>query len=277
MHKYSLLEHFLFPPTYVNKQKLTSSLKGKTILITGASSGIGEQLAYALSEIQCHLILVARTKEKLLEVKNEVEKKEAKVTVYPADLRNKDEVEKLISSIEKLPQGLDLMVNNAGKSIRRSIFDSLDRYHDFTRTMSINYFAPVQLLLSLIPLLKKNNGQIINISTVNALLLPFPKWAAYQASKSAFDVWLRSVSPELNSVGISTTSIYLSLVKTPMIAPTIAYKSMPAMCPRHVARIISKVMYTKKRRHKPWWLFMGQIASYLLSPIWDLVASKNLS
>lgn len=265
MHKYSLLEHFLFPPSYLNKKRITRDLKGKTILITGASSGIGQQLAYALSDIQCHLILVARTKEKLLKVKDEVEAKEAMVTVYPADLRNKDEVEDLISMIKKMPQGLDIVVNNAGKSIRRSIFDSLDRYHDFTRTMSVNYFAPVQLLLSLIPLLERNSGQIINISTVNVLLLPFPKWAAYQASKSAFDVWLRSVSPELNSVGISSTTIYLPLVKTPMIAPTKIYNSMPAMCPRHVAKIICRTMYTRRRIHKPWWLFFGQLASFFLS------------
>lgn len=276
MHKYSLLEHFLFPPSYLNKKRITRDLKGKTILITGASSGIGQQLAFALSNIQCHLILVARTKEQLLKVKDEIEKKEAKVTIYRADLRNKDEVEELITLIKEMPQGLDIVVNNAGKSIRRSIFDSLDRYHDFTRTMSINYFAPVQLLLSMIPQLERNNGQIINISTVNALLLPFPKWAAYQASKSAFDVWFRSVAPELNSVGISTSTIYLPLVKTPMIAPTKIYNSMPAMCPRHVAKIICRTMYTRRRRHKPWWLLIGQIASFFLSPIWGLVAPSKL-
>lgn len=107
----------------------------------------------------------------------------------------------------QLPNGLDVIVSNAGKSIRRSIHDSLDRYHDFTRTMAINYFAPVRLLLSIIPLLEKNKGQIINVSTINALLLPIPYWAAYQASKGAFDTWFRSVAPELNAIGIATTTI----------------------------------------------------------------------
>ena len=261
MHKYSLLENLLFPPACLNEKKLGYKLEGKTILITGASSGIGEQLAYLLADMNIHMILVARTEEKLLTMRREIENKAAKVSVCPADLRNMEEVEGLLAFIHQLPDGLDFIVSNAGKSIKRSISDSLDRYHDFTRTMAINYFAPVQLLLSTIPLLKKSKGQIINISTVNALLIPIPHWAAYQASKTAFDTWLRSASPELNAMGISTTSIYLPLVKTPMILPTAAYQKMPAMCPKHVAKIICKSMYTKRKKYMPWWLIFGQLAS----------------
>jgi len=270
MHKYSFLENLLFPPTYLNKKKLGCKLNGKNVLITGASSGIGEELAYLLADINVHLILVARREEKLLTMKGEIEKKAAKVSIFSADLRNKEEMEGLLTFIHQLPDGLDLVVSNAGKSIRRSINDSLDRYHDFTRTMAINYFAPVQLLLSTIPLLKKNQGQIINISTVNVLLIPIPYWAAYQASKSAFDTWFRSAAPELNAMGISTTSIYLPLVKTPMILPTAAYEKTPAMCPNHVAKIICKSMYTKRKKYKPWWLIFGQLASTIFRGIWEL-------
>lgn len=276
MHKYSFLENLLFPPAYLNKKKLRCKLEGKTILITGASSGIGEQLAYILADINIHLILVARTEGKLLTMKSEIEKKAAKVSIFRADLRNKEEMEGLLTFIHRMPDGLDFIVSNAGKSIRRPINDSLDRYHDFTRTMAINYFAPVQLLLSTIPILKKNQGQVINISTVNALLIPIPYWAAYQASKSAFDTWFRSAAPELNAMGISTTSIYLPLVKTPMILPTAAYEKMPAMCPSHVAKIICKSMYTKKRNHKPWWLVFGQLASIIFRGIWELKAPGSL-
>ena len=270
MHKYSLLENLLFPPTYLNEKKLKQKLEGKTILITGASFGIGEELAYLLADIKVHMILVARTEEKLFTIKSEIEKKAAKVSIFRADLRNKQEVEGLLAFIHQLPNGLDLIVSNAGLSIRRSINDSLDRYHDFTRTMAINYFAPVQLLLSLIPFLKRNQGQVINISTINVLLIPLPYWAAYQASKSAFDVWFRSVSPELNAMGISTTSIYLPLVKTRMILPTPAYRKLPAMCPNHVAKIICKSIYTKRQKYMPWWLIFGQFASIIYRGIWEL-------
>ncbi|WP_442600176.1 SDR family NAD(P)-dependent oxidoreductase [Neobacillus sp. D3-1R] len=263
MPKYNLIERFLFFPTYINREKLKNKLQGKTILITGASSGIGEQVADFLGDFPVQLILVARREEKLLTLKTQIEKRTAKVSVFSADLRNQEEVQNLLAFIHQLPAGLDIVVSNAGKSIRRSIFHSLDRYHDFTRTMAINYFAPVQLLLSLIPLLQKNQGQIINISTINALLWPFPYWAAYQASKTAFDTWFRSVGPELHALGISTSTIYLPLVKTPMIQPTRAYQTMPAMSSQHVAKIVCKSMYTKKKTYKPWWIIFGQFASLI--------------
>ncbi|MDG5788901.1 SDR family NAD(P)-dependent oxidoreductase [Evansella sp. AB-P1] len=261
MQSYRFVESCLFLPSYLNRKKLVNYVAGKSILITGASSGIGEQLTYQLADIHCHLILVARRGEKLSKIKNDLAMKAAKVSIYQGDLRNEEEREALLSFLHELPNGLDIVVSNAGLSIRRSIFESLDRYHDFTRTVGINYFAPVHLLLSIIPLLQKNQGHIINISTVNVLLAPVPYFAAYQASKSAFDVWLRSVSPELKAKGIATTTLYLPLVKTPMIQPTKEYRYMPAMSANHVAKIICKTMYTKKKKYQPWWLIFGQIPS----------------
>ena len=269
MYNYSLLESLLFLSTPFNDRKLASALQGKTILITGASSGIGEQLAYLLGQMPVHLILVARREEKLSQIKQAIETKTAKVHIFRADLRNEDELEDFLTFLHQQPGGVHIVVNNAGISIRRSIMDSLDRYHDFTRTMAINYFAPVRLLLSVIPQLQQNQGQIINISTINTSLIPLPYWAAYQASKSAFDTWFRSAAPELNANGISTTSIYLPLVKTPMILPTAAYQNMPAMRAEHVARIIAKSMYTKRRVFKPWWLVFGQLSSIFGRGLWE--------
>ncbi|MDQ0156324.1 NAD(P)-dependent dehydrogenase (short-subunit alcohol dehydrogenase family) [Robertmurraya andreesenii] len=185
-------------------------------------------------------------------------------------------MEALLTFIHQLPKGLDVVVSNAGKSIRRPIKDSLDRYHDFSRTMAINYFAPVQLLLSVIPLLQKNQGQIINVSTINAMLHPFPYWAAYQSSKSAFDIWFRSAAPELNALGIATTSIYLPLVKTPMVLPTEAYRKMPAMSPSHVAKIICKSMYTKRKKYRPWWLPLGQFGSLVFGGLLEQFILSNV-
>ena len=161
--------------------------------------------------------------------------------MLPCDLTNPADVESLLESVHQLG-GVDVLVSNAGKSIRRSIFDSLDRLHDFTRTMNLNYFGPVQLMLSLIPDLVKRRGHVINISAVNVRLIPPPKWAAYQASKTAFDQWFRCVGPELNARGVCTTSIYLPLVRTRMIEPTEAYRNAPAMEPGEVAALICRAI-----------------------------------
>ena len=262
MYDYTLLERFLFQFPSFDHQKMKSELDRKTILITGASSGIGQAFAFLLADTTAHLILVARRESDMNVMKSEIEKGSATVTVFPADLRIEEERNGLLAYLHQLPDGLDVLVSNAGISINRPITVSLDRYHDFTRTMAINYFAPVQLILSLIPVLEQKNGQIVNVSTINVLLHPFPHWAAYQASKAAFDTWFRSAGPELTIKNISTTTLYLPLVKTPMIKPTLAYQHSPAMSPVHVAELIGHALYTKGTVvYKPWWLFLGQVAS----------------
>lgn len=260
----------------MNRERLKAAVAGKTILITGASSGIGEQTAYALAEFPVRLILVARREERLLAVKRQIERQAARAEVFCADLRDEEEMDAFLAYLRGLPDGVDIVVSNAGHSIRRSIADSLDRYHDVTRTAAINYLAPVRLLLSLIPMLKQRQGQIIHISTINTRLIPFPYWAAYLASKAAFDTWFRSAAPELNAMGIATTSIYLPLVRTPMIEPAKEYRRMPAMSPERVAGIICRTMYTRKRKFQPWWLPFGEWASLLLRGVWEGTASKWL-
>ena len=257
-------EPVLFPAVRISLRKLTDSVQGKTILITGASFGIGERVTYRLAVPGVHLILVARTADKLLQLKNELESDTIKITVLPADLSKKQAVNNLIETLKSNNIEIDIFINNAGKSIKRSVYDSLERFHDSERLMALNYFAPVALILYLIPQLTKNKGQVINVSAVNVLLIPAPEWSAYQASKSAFDNWLRSVMPELNANGVVVSTVYLTLVRTGMIKPTKAYNNMPAMTATHAADIICKILYQQKRKFVPWWLMYGQLASVLL-------------
>ena len=190
-----------FPFLGFSRSQLRKRLAGKTVLITGASYGIGECLAEVLAEANAHLLLAARTAERLEEVKRRVEGKGGRAEVLPCDLRDDAAVQGLAEKIQQLSGGVDVVVSNAGKSIRRGVFDSLHRFHDVARTIGVNYLGPVRLLLALLPGLVARRGHIINVSAVNVLLAPAPKWAAYQASKAAFDQWFRSVGPELNCAG----------------------------------------------------------------------------
>jgi short-subunit dehydrogenase len=269
MKRQSAMERLLYPPVRLDRVRLAGALNGKTILITGASSGIGKSLALMLADLPVSLVLVARRADKLREVQAEVARRGVEASIYPADLRNTVELEGLIAYLHSLPGGLDVLVSNAGLSIRRSVFQSLDRFHDVTRTTAINYLAPVQLILAMIPLLAKSQGQILNVSTVNALLTPVPYWAAYQGSKSALDHWLRAAAPELRAHGIAVASVYLPLVRTPMIEPTPGYRDLPAMSAEQAAQVIARLFYTRRRVYKPWWLIFGQWASLLFGGIWE--------
>lgn len=252
-----------FPRLSYNATQLQETLAGKTILLTGASFGIGRACAERLAPTGAKLILVARTAEALADVQQAVEARGGRADIFPCDLTKPDAVAALLQTILERYGGVDLFVNNAGKSIRRSIFASLDRLHDFQRTMNLNYFGPVQLLLGLIPALVARHGQVINVSAINVRLLPPPQWAAYQASKAAFDQWLRAVTPEVRARGVATSTLYLPLVHTRMIEPTAAYRSMPAMTADDVACLICRAMLERRSSYAPWWLPLGEVASVL--------------
>lgn len=261
-----LLNFLLFYVHKPNIRRLTQRLKHKTIIITGASYGIGESLCYLLADIDCNLILVARTVDKLRELKQQLTMSKAKVDIYAADLRDQEQIDGFIKYIQNLP--VDIFINNAGKSICRPVMQSLDRQHDFERTIKLNYLTPVQLCLALIPKLQQSKGHIINVSAVNVLFAPAVNWSAYQASKTAFDQWLRSAMPELHNRQIKVSTAYLPLVKTRMIEPTRAYQNLPALQPKQAATIISYLLQTQKRQYKPWWAMIVQLAGVLFNGIW---------
>lgn len=259
----TLLERVLFPAIHLDDTALSRAVRGKSILVTGATFGIGEALALRLGAVGARLFLVARTEEKLRETARKIQESGGSADWFACDLYRPEFVDSLLSHLSDRGEDFDVFVNNAGKSIRRSIWESLEREHDFSRTMEINYHAPVRLCLRLIPGLAGRGGQILNISAANVLLPPAPLWAAYQASKTAFDQWLRCASPELRAKGMTTTSVYLPLVRTRMIEPTREYAKLPAMDPNQVAAAICRCIVRRSRTFKPWWLPWVEPLAYL--------------
>ncbi|MGH1334658.1 MAG: SDR family NAD(P)-dependent oxidoreductase [Aureispira sp.] len=264
-----LLEWFLFPPKRLSSAALHKKVAHKTILLTGASYGIGAQTAVLLAAPQVHLILVARSEAPLQALQKKLLAKGAQVDYYSTDLTIPEQVDQLLQQLQQLDQGLDIIISNAGHSILRSIHQAKERYHDFERTMAVNYLGPVRLLLPLLEGLENNGGHLINISAVNVLLLPAPYWSAYQASKTAFDQWLRCVAPELRACGVQCSSIYFPLVRTRMIAPTKAYQKVPALPPEQAAQIIGQVVLSRKAQFKPWWANFAQLGTAFFRVPWE--------
>lgn len=271
--KRTFAEYVLFPSFPYSLKKLEAAVRGKTIVITGASFGIGERLARELSLCKVHLVLIARSLDKLQELKTGVESSGSRATIINADLYREEEAERVLAQLKALPGGIDIFVNNAGKSIMRPLMESFERYHDVTRTNSLNYLAPVKLILGLMPVLMKKQAQIINVSAVNVLLPPAPHWAAYQASKTAFDQWFRCNRAEWKLAGIGSSRAYFPLVRTRMIAPNPMYRNAPAMPVEQAARILAKMCYTRTALYKPWWLVFVQGASFFSRPLFDYAAT----
>lgn len=272
----NLAERFLFPPAAVNPARLFYALTGKTVVITGASYGIGREVALLFSAFKTHLVLIARTEEKLQDLAHQAQQNGARCTIITADLYQEAGADRVIDALLNLPGGIDIFISNAGKSIMRGLEQSLGRYHDFTRTNALNYLAPVKILLAVTPALQKSNGQIINVSALNVLLLPAPKWAAYQASKTAFDQWMRCNLPEWKIMGITAKTIYLPLVRTKMIAPNAHYKNYPAMQPRQAAIRIAKLVCSGHYYSKPWWAVFAQAGSFFGRRTWQWLAYTHL-
>lgn len=248
-----------------SKKKISKVVKGKNIIITGASSGIGERTAFLLSECGAHVILLARTEEKLKVVKENIEVLGGKASYYPCDLTDMDDIEKTSKLIQEDFDSIDVLVNNAGRSIRRSVHESVNRFHDFERTMDINYFGAVKIILAFLPsMIEQKTGQIVNISSIG-VLANSPRFGAYVASKSALDAFSRCLAAEVKGDNITITNIFMPLVRTPMIAPTKLYRYMPALMPNEAAMMVAKAIVKKPNSIASG---MGKFASatYSLAP-----------
>ncbi|WP_425230739.1 SDR family NAD(P)-dependent oxidoreductase [Sphingomonas sp.] len=263
-----LLDRILFPRPRLSDARLRRAVGGRTVLLTGASFGIGEALALLLGRAGAALILVARTADKLDAVCDAVVAAGGQAMAVACDLTDPAAVEALIAALPPV----DILVSNAGKSIRRGFWASTGRPQDVGRTIALNYTAPARLVSALGPGLRDRGGQVVSVAAANLLLPPPPGWAAYQASKAAFDQWLRAVRPELVAAGVAAGTAYLPLVRTRMIAPTAAYDRVPAMTPDHAARVIARLLVTRRAYWRPWWLFGAAAASAAIRPLWERVS-----
>ncbi|BDE11705.1 MULTISPECIES: SDR family NAD(P)-dependent oxidoreductase [Mycobacterium] len=254
------------PARISDPDRLRAVVSGKTALVTGASYGIGEATARKLAAAGATVLVVARSAERLDDVAASITAGGGQAVVYPTDLSDEDAVAQLAKQINENHGPLDVVVSNAGKSLRRSLHEQYDRPHDFQRTIGVNYLGPVWLLLGILPLMREaGRGQIVNVSSVGVRVAPGPQWGAYQASKGAFDRWLRSVAPELQLDGIDVSTIYFALVRTRMIEPTPLLSRFPGLTPDQAADAVAQAIIERPRTNEPPWVWPAELASVLLA------------
>ncbi|HSW13406.1 MAG TPA: SDR family NAD(P)-dependent oxidoreductase [Solimonas sp.] len=224
------------------------SIHGKTIVLTGASSGIGESAAKQLAYRGAFVCLVARRSDELARVQREIEAEGGRCSIHVADLSKPESVEDCAEQLLAQHARIDVLVNNAGRSIRRPIRESLDRMHDFERTMQLNYLGAVRLTLKLLPrFIEQGRGHVVNSSSMS-VQLPIPLFSAYLASKCAMDSFGRSLAAEMGHKGIDVTTIYFPMVRTPMSSRTRIYEAMPMMSVDEAGGLIVKAVDKRPSR-----------------------------
>lgn len=240
-------ERHLDPDLFIDRS-LKGKVRGKVVLITGGSSGIGLSTAQRVAEAGAITLIVARGEEELHKARDAMKAKGGKVFAYTADLADMADCDRLIKTVLDEHGHVDILINNAGRSIRRSIELSYDRFHDFERTMQLNYFGSLRLIMGFMPgMTQRRKGHIINISSIG-VLANSPRFSAYVASKAALDAFSRCAQGELSGKGISFTTINMPLVKTPMIAPTKMYDSIPTLSPEEAAELVVRGIIEKPSR-----------------------------
>jgi len=240
-------ERYLDPDLFIDRS-LKGKVRGKVVVITGGSSGIGLSTAAKVAAAGATTIIVARGEEELFKARDAMRASGGKVFAYTADLSDMADCDRLVKAVLEEHGKVDILVNNAGRSIRRSIELSYDRFHDFERTMQLNYFGSLRLIMGFLPgMTERRRGHIINISSIG-VLANSPRFSAYVASKAALDAFSRCAQGELSSKGISFTTINMPLVKTPMIAPTKMYDSVPTLTPEEAADLVVKGIIERPSR-----------------------------
>jgi NAD(P)-dependent dehydrogenase (short-subunit alcohol dehydrogenase family) len=240
-------ERHLDPALQVDRS-LRGSVAGKVVLITGGSSGIGLASAHKFAEAGAITIICGRDAARLQEACKQAKARGYAFEAFPADLSDPADCDRLVQEVLAAHAGVDFLVNNAGRSIRRAIEASYDRFHDFERTMQLNFFGALRVTLGLLPsMAARHSGHVVNISSIG-VLTNAPRFSAYVASKAALDAWTRCAASEYQDQGVTFTTINMPLVRTPMIAPTRIYNNVPTLAPEDAADLVAQACIEKPVR-----------------------------
>jgi len=246
-------ERHLDPDLFIDRT-LAGRVRGKVVLVTGGSSGIGLAAAHKIAQAGAITVIVGREQEKLDAAKKAIEDalgdnaNGGTVVTFSADLASVESCDQLVAWLVETYGGVDVLVSNAGRSIRRGIESSYDRFHDFERTMQLNYFGCLRVTMGLLPhMSNKRKGHVVNISSIG-VLTNAPRFSAYVASKAALDAWTRCAASEYIDLGVTFTTVNMPLVRTPMIAPTKLYQNVPTLAPDEAADLIVQAIVYKPVR-----------------------------
>ncbi len=256
-------ERHLDPALFID-HSLKGTVAGKVVLVTGGSSGIGLAAAHKFAQAGALTIICGRDAHKLDEACKEATAKGYEFIAYPADIAEMADCDRFVQLLIANHGGVDFLINNAGRSIRRAIEGSYERFHDFERTMQLNYFGCLRVTMGLLPgMVAKKRGHVVNISSIG-VLTNAPRFSAYVASKAALEAWTRCASSEFADVGVTFTTINMPLVRTPMIAPTKIYNNVPTLAPEEAAEMIAQACIHKPVRIATRLGITGQLLHALL-------------
>ncbi|OEY65034.1 SDR family oxidoreductase [Marinobacter sp. X15-166B] len=262
-------------PDLFKDRTLRGTVEGKVCVVTGATSGIGLATAQKLADAGAILVIGARTQATLDEVAADLEARGGNVHAYPCDFSDMDACDRFVKTVLDNHGQVDVLVNNAGRSIRRSLALSFDRFHDFERTMQLNYFGSVRLIMGFAPsMLANRRGHVINISSIG-VLTNAPRFSAYVASKSALDAFSRCAAAEWSDRNVKFTTINMPLVKTPMIAPTKIYDSVPTLTPEEAADMITDAIVDKPKRVATRLGVFAQVVNALTPKLGEIVMNTG--
>lgn len=249
----NLWKYLVYPPVSVSDEKLRRSFAGKWVVVTGATSGIGEALTLRLIHAKANLCLISRNEQKLLLLCQKAKENGCEASYAAIDLRQRDELDTICAQLRDSLPAVSYLFCNAGKSIHRTISDSIGRMHDYDRTMDLNFRSTVALSLALMPSLKMAGGRIVYTSSVSSRYPFVPGWSAYHASKCAANAWCRTARREYKRLGVKVQIAYMPLVHTPMSDVNENYRNLPAYSADEAACILLRLATSGKFCYKPWW------------------------
>jgi NAD(P)-dependent dehydrogenase (short-subunit alcohol dehydrogenase family)/thioester reductase-like protein len=270
-------ERHLDPDLMIDRT-LKGKVRGKVVMITGGSSGIGLATAKKVAEAGAIVLIIARDEEKLAEAQKDIEagaKNGGRVFTYSADVGDEASCAKFAATVIEKHGGVDILINNAGRSIRRAIENSYDRFHDFERTMAVNYFGALRVTMAFLPgMAKKHKGHVINISSIG-VLTNAPRFSAYVSSKAALDAFTRCAASEFADTGVKFTTINMPLVRTPMIAPTKIYNNVPTLSPEEAADMLCEAIVYEPVRIASRLGIFGEVLHALLPRIAQIMMNTT--